>query len=45
MRLQRLRFELGVKLAAEEPRVVRHFANLDVDAIGSLAGQPQAARG
>src|SRR5436305_11623288 len=42
MRLQRFRFELGMKLAAEIPRMVCDLADLDVGAVGRLAGDPQA---
>ena len=42
MRLQRLGFELGMELAAQIPGMVGKFADLDVDAVGSLAGQAQA---
>ena len=44
MRLQRLGFELGMELAAQIPGMVRHFADLDVDAVGRLRrSMPQAA--
>jgi ABC-type xylose transport system permease subunit len=42
MRLERLGFELGVKLAAEIPGVVADFADFDIHAVGSLAGEAQA---
>src|SRR6185437_5370331 len=45
MRFQRLRFEFRVKLAAEKPGVIRHFADFDVHAIGRLAGEPHAMLG
>src|SRR5512140_988121 len=45
MRLQRLGFELGVKLAAEEPGMVRDLANLDVDAVGRRARDAQSVSG
>src|ERR1035438_7140949 len=39
MRLQRLRFELGMELAAEIPGMAGKLANLHVDSVGSFAGQ------
>src|SRR5579859_1716653 len=44
MRLERLGFELGMKLAAQIPRMISDLADLDVGAIGSLAGNPQTGR-
>src|SRR5581483_7387898 len=41
MRLHGFGFELGVELAAEEPGVVGDFADLDVGAVGSFAGDAQ----
>ena len=38
MRLERLGFEFGVELAAEEPGVVRGFDNFDVVVVGSATG-------
>src|ERR1700683_2503503 len=34
MRLQRLRFEFGMKLATDEMRMVRQFDHLDVSSVG-----------
>src|SRR5687767_4276284 len=45
MRLERFRLEFGVELAAQEPRMVRQFADLDIDSIGSLPGQAQTMAG
>ena len=45
MRLQRLRFELGMELAAEIPGMIGDLADLDVHAVRSLAREPQAVRG
>src|SRR5262245_58415154 len=45
MRLQGLRFELGVKLAAKKPRVVLQLTNLDIHFIRSLPGQAQTVFG
>src|SRR5579871_4648208 len=45
VRLHRLRFELGMELAAEHPGVVREFADLDVDLVGGLAGEAEAMFG
>ena len=45
MRLQRLRFEFGMELASQIPRMIRQFADLDVHAVGRLARQPQAVLG
>ena len=42
MRLERLGFEFGVELAAEEPGVIRGFDNFDVVFVGSAAGDAQA---
>src|SRR4051812_29134455 len=42
MRLHRLRLEFGVELAAEEPRVTRDLADLDVGAVGRLTGETEA---
>ena len=42
MRLQRLGFELGMKLASQEPGMIAQLADLDVHSVGSLAGQLQA---
>src|SRR5450759_3070463 len=44
VRLQRLGFELGVELAAEIPRMVGEFADLDVGIVGRLAGDLEARR-
>src|SRR5438105_1253789 len=41
MRLQGLRLELRMELAAQEPGMIRELADLDVNAVGSLSGQPQ----
>src|SRR4029077_13399621 len=43
MRNQRLRFELGMKLAADEPGVVRDFHDFDVDAVRSAAGDAESS--
>src|SRR5689334_16827392 len=43
MRLHRLRFELGMELAAEEPRVVRDLADLDVRPVRRFTREPQPA--
>ena len=45
MRFERLRFELGVELAAEVPGMISEFADFDVDAVRGLAGELQAALG
>ena len=47
MRLQRLRLELGVELAAPDVRMLalRHLNNLDVGSIGRGAADPQAGGG
>ena len=37
MRRQRLRFEFRMKLAADEPRMIRRFDNFDVNAVRRLA--------
>src|SRR5215471_9650383 len=42
VRLQRLGFEFGMKLAAQIPGMIRQFANLDIHAIGSLARETQS---
>ena len=42
MRLERLRFELGMELAAEVPRMIRDLADLDIHAVRGLACEPQA---
>jgi len=42
MRLQGLRFELGMELAAQEPGMIGQLADFDVDPVGSLPRQPQA---
>ena len=44
MRFERLRFEFGMKLAAQIPGMVANLADLDVSAIRSLARDPQARR-
>src|SRR6202521_2113818 len=43
MRSQWLRFELGVKLAADEPGVSRDFHDFDVDAVRSAAGDAESS--
>src|SRR6202023_4370870 len=43
MRSQRVRFELGVKLAADEPGVIRDFHDFDVDAVRSAAGDAESS--
>src|SRR3954452_8300721 len=45
MRLQRFGFELGVKLAAKVPRVLRQFADFDIHPIGCLTGEPKTVLG
>src|SRR5438876_46392 len=45
MRLERLRFELGMELAAQIPRMAGNLANLDVGAIRRLARNSQTGRG
>src|SRR6202166_567033 len=42
MRLERLGFEFGVELAAEEPGVIGSFDNFDVVFVGCAAGYAQA---
>src|SRR5690348_7242087 len=42
MRLEWLRFELRMKLAAEVPRVIRNLADLHVYAVRCLPGQSHA---
>src|SRR5262249_53982123 len=42
VRLHRLRLEFRMKLAAEKPWVIGKLADLDVRAVGSLTGNPQA---
>src|SRR6202790_3285710 len=44
MRLERLGFELGMKLAAQIPRMISDLADLDEGASGRLAGNPQHRR-
>src|SRR5437867_1290815 len=44
MRLEGLRFELGMKLAAQIPGVIRDLADLDVGAIRRLARYAQPGR-
>jgi hypothetical protein len=39
VRLERLRFELGVELAAEEERVRGDLDDLDVGRVGSRTGE------
>src|SRR5262245_52171631 len=43
MRLERLRLELGMKLAANKMWVVRQLDNFDVSSIGGSAGDAQPA--
>ena len=43
MRFERLGFEFRMELAAQEPRMVRDLADLDVHAVRGLAGDAQAA--
>ena len=45
MRFERLRFELGVKLAAEIPGMILDLADLDVGAVGRLARDLETVRG
>src|ERR1700686_1155688 len=42
MRLERLRFELRMKLAADEMRMVRQFNHLHISAVRSRTGDAQA---
>ena len=42
MRLERLRFEFGMELAAEEPGMVGSLEDFDVSVVGSVAGDAQA---
>src|SRR4051794_5394585 len=44
VRLHRLRFELGMELAAQIPRMVRDLTDLDVRIVGRLAGDFQSRR-
>src|SRR5262249_15531979 len=46
VRLHGLRLEFGVELATEEPGMVRQFADFDIRAVRSLAGdaQPRCAQ-
>src|ERR1700730_2247076 len=41
MRCKRLRLEFRMKLAANEPRMIRHFDNFYIDAIGRPAGDAE----
>src|SRR6202035_3611422 len=43
MRLKRLGFELWMELAAQEPRMVRDFADFHVHAVRRLAGNAHTA--
>ena len=45
MRLQRLRLELGMKLAAQKVRMPRQLHNLNISRIGCGAADAQAAAG
>src|SRR5580698_4231263 len=45
MRLERLRFELGMKLATEIPGMIFDLANFHIGAIGRFARDPEAMRG
>src|SRR5579862_3222523 len=44
VRLERARFQLGVKLHADEPRMLRDLDDLGQEAVGRHAGKPQAGR-
>src|SRR5258706_2616397 len=44
MRLQRLRLELGMELAADEMRMVRQFYHFDVSPVGRRTRNPQPSR-
>src|SRR5713226_8180304 len=44
MRLQRLRLELGMELAADEMRMVRQLDHLNVSAVGRRTGNSQPRR-
>ena len=39
---RRLRFEFGMELAADKPRVVRRFDDFDVNAVGSASGDAES---
>src|SRR4051812_28466025 len=41
MRLERFRFEFGMELASQIPRMVVNLTDLDVSVIRGLAGDPQ----
>src|SRR5437667_7230979 len=45
MRLQRLRFEFRMELAADEMWMVRQLDHLDVSSVGGRAGNSQSRRG
>jgi len=45
MRCQRLRLELRVKLAAEEPRMLRRFDDLHIFSVGRAAGDAESGIG
>src|SRR5262245_43773434 len=45
MRLERLRLELGMELAAQIPRMTGNLADLDIRAVRRLARAPQPRRG
>ena len=45
VRRERFGFEFGMKLAADEPRVIRNLDNLHIDAIGRAAGDAEAGIG
>src|ERR1022692_891469 len=44
MRFQRLRLELGMKLASDEMRMIRQFHDLDISSVGRRAGDAQPGR-
>src|SRR5262249_24354991 len=45
MRLERLRFELWMELAANKVRMVSQFDHLDISPLGSRSGNSQACGG
>ena len=45
MRRQGFGFEFRMELAADEPRMIRNLDDLNVDAIGRAAGDPEAGIG
>ena len=43
MRSERLRFELRMKLATNEPGMIRHLDDFDIHAIGRPPGNPESS--